>query len=244
MATIVDRIKTFFLPAGFLDRADFTATVTALLQRDISGRGARSYAQVMKRSHLAHALVLSLITLGFAACSSDMDDADRRPRNYPGDGDRRGGMARANPGAGDGLEMMPPADWWHDPQISVSVNLTGDQTASLDRISREQSEEIAKLERDSMVAARDLRQVVDSATPASADITSAGQRLRGIRDALFDRRVQLFAAERTLLTQQQWEALQAAVNASRNQQDRGNRDGYGRRGRGGMGGRGRFPGSF
>jgi hypothetical protein len=36
-ATIVDRIKTFFLPAGFLDRADFTATVTALLQEAIRG---------------------------------------------------------------------------------------------------------------------------------------------------------------------------------------------------------------
>jgi hypothetical protein len=196
----------------------------------------------MKRSHIAHVLLLSLIILGVAACSSDMDDSDRRPRSYPGDGDRRGGMARANPVAGDGLEMMPPADWWHDPQISVAVNLTGDQTASLDRISQEQSEEIAKLERDSMVAARDLRQVVDSTNPSATDITSAGQRLRGIRDALFDRRVQLFAAERTLLTQQQWEALQQAISASRNRQDRGNRGGNGGRGRGGMGGRGRFPG--
>ena len=95
-----------------------------------------------------------------------------------------------------------------------------------------------------MVAARDLRQMVESNQPSAADITGAGQRLRGIRDALFDRRVQLLASERTLLTQQQWTALQDAITASRTRDtDRPNRGGYGGRGgRGGMGGRGRFPG--
>jgi hypothetical protein len=174
-----------------------------------------------------------------------MDDRDRRPQGYPGGGEGRGGFARARAeGAGDGLEMMPPSDWWHDPRISVAVNLTPDQASSLDRISNDQSAEIAKLERDSMVASRDLRQAVESSQPAAADITGAGQRLRGIRDALFDRRVQLLASERTLLTQQQWTALQNAIAASRNRDsDRPNRGGYGGRGgRGGMGGRGRFPG--
>jgi len=195
----------------------------------------------MKRAYAA----LSLLALVLAACTSDMDDRDRRPpQGYPAGGDR-GGFARARAeGGGDGLEMMPPSDWWHDPRISVAVNLTPDQAASLDRMSNEQSGEIAKLERDSMVAARDLRQMIDVNQPAVADITGAGQRLRGIRDALFDRRVQLLASERTLLTQQQWTALQDAMTASRNRDtDRPNRGGYGGRGgRGGMGGRGRFPG--
>ena len=197
----------------------------------------------MKRMRTAQALLLSLITLTFVTCTSDTDDTDRRPRSYPGamDGGRSGVFARAS--SNDGLDSMPPGDWWRDPQISVAVALTSDQLASLDRISHEQSEEIAKLERDSMVAARDLRQVADSSQPSAADITGAGQRLRGIRDALFDHRLQLFAAERTLLTQKQWDALQEALSASRNRPDRGNRGGYGGRGgRGGMGGRGRFPG--
>jgi hypothetical protein len=194
----------------------------------------------MKRAYAA----LSLLTLVLAACTSDMDDRDRRPpQSYPGGGDR-GGFARVRAeGAGDGLEMMPPSDWWHDPRISVAVNLTPDQVASLDRMSNEQSGEIAKLERDSMVAARDLRSMVEANQPSAADITGAGQRLRGIRDALFDRRVQLLASERTLLTQQQWTALQDAMTASRNRDtDRPNRGYGGRGGRGGMGGRGRFPG--
>jgi hypothetical protein len=194
-----------------------------------------------------YAITLALIAVVFAACTSDMDDRDRRPpQGYPGGaGGDRGGFARARAeGAGDGLELMPPSDWWHDPRISVAVNLTADQVASLDRISHDQSEEIAKLERDSMVAARDLRQTVESNQPAANDITGAGQRLRGIRDALFDRRVQLLASERTLLTQPQWTALQNAMSASRNRDtDRPNRGGNGGRGgRGGMGGRGRFPG--
>jgi hypothetical protein len=197
----------------------------------------------MKRMRTAQALLLSLLALTFVTCTSDTDDTDRRPRSYPGGGNgvRPGGAARA--GAGDGLDMIPPGDWWRDPQISVAVTLTPDQLASLDRIGHDQSEEIAKLERDSMVAARDLRTVADASQPSADDITGAGKRLRGIRDALLDHRVQLFAAERTLLTQTQWQALQQALEASRNRSDRNDRGGYrGRGGRGGMGGRGRFPG--
>jgi hypothetical protein len=193
----------------------------------------------MKRTLSLLALIILL-----AACTSDMDDRDRRPpQGYPGGGEDRGGFARVRAeGAGDGLEMMPPSDWWRDPRISVAVNLTTDQVSSLDRVSNEQSAEIAKLERDSMVAARDLRQMIESDQPSAADITGAGQRLRGIRDALFDRRVQLLASERTLLTQQQWTALQDAMTASRRDTNRPNRGYGGRGGRGGMGGRGRFPG--
>jgi hypothetical protein len=197
----------------------------------------------MKRTF---AVALSLLALAFITCTSDMDDRDRRPpQGYPGGGGGdRGGFARARAeGAGDGLEFMPPSDWWRDPRISVAVNVTPDQAASLDRMSHDQSEEIAKLERDSMVAARGLRETVEANQPAAADITGAGQRLRGVRDALFDRRVDLLASERTILTQQQWTALQDAMSASRNRDtDRPNRGYGGRGGRGGMGGRGRFPG--
>ncbi|MEA2239881.1 MAG: hypothetical protein QOC81_4605 [Thermoanaerobaculia bacterium] len=200
----------------------------------------------MKSNRIVYALLLSLITLIFVACTSDTNDMDRRPRSYPGggNGDRPGGFARAGTGAGDGLDMMPSADWWRDPQISAAVALTADQLASLDRISHEQGDEIAKLERDSMVAARELRESFNGTQPAAADITAAGQRLRGIRDSLFDRRVQMFAAERTLLTQTQWLALQQQLaSASRERPNRGDRGGRGGRGgMGGRGGRGRFPG--
>src|SRR5258708_26643057 len=195
----------------------------------------------MKRTRIVHALFLSFVTIVFMSCTSDTDDSDRRPRSYPGGGDgaRPGGFARAS--AGDGLGAMPPADWWRDPKISVAVALSAGQTASLDRISHEQAEEIAKLEGASRVAARELRETFDGSQPAAADIVAAGQRMRGIRDALFDRRVQMFAAERTLLTQQQWQTLQQQI-AANNRPDRGDRGGNGTRGgRGGRGGRGRVP---
>ncbi|HEX3070285.1 MAG TPA: hypothetical protein VHX14_17090 [Thermoanaerobaculia bacterium] len=199
----------------------------------------------MKRIRIAHALFLTLVTIVFMSCTSDTDDRGRGPRSYPGAGEgggRPGGFARAS--AGDGLDTMPPADWWRDPKISVAVGLSADQIASLDRVSHEQAEEIAKLERDSMVAARELREMFDTSQPAAADIIAAGQRMRGIRDALFDRRVQMFAAERTLLTQQQWQTLlqQIAANNRPDRGERGNGPRGGRGGRGGMGGRGRFPG--
>src|ERR1019366_1255014 len=183
----------------------------------------------MKRIRITHALILTLVTIVFMSCTSDTDESDRRPRSYPGaaDGGRPGGFARA--GAGDGLDAMPPSDWWRDPKISVAVALSADQIASLDRISHEQAEEIAKLERDSMVAARELRETFDGSQPATADIVAAGQRMRGIRDALFDRRVQMFAAERTLLTQQQWQTLQQQI-AANNRTDRGDRGSNGARG--------------
>lgn len=199
----------------------------------------------MKRIRIAHALFLTLLTIVFMSCTSDTDDRDRGPRSYPGAGEgggRPGGFARA--GAGDGLDTMPPADWWHDPKISVAVALSAGQMASLDRISHEQAEDIAKLERDSMVAARELRETFDGSQPGAAEIVAAGQRMRGIRDALFDRRVRMFADERTLLTQQQWQTLQQQI-AANNRPDRGERGNGGRGGRGGrggMGGRGRFPG--
>lgn len=196
----------------------------------------------MKLSRIAPTLALTLVTLSLVTCSSDTDDTYRQPRSYPAGDDsaHRGGFARG--GGDDGLDVMPPADWWRDPQISPAVNLSTDQIAALDRIGKDQGEEITRLQRDSVVAARDLRQVVDGNDPSVADITAAGQRLRGIRDVLFDRRVQILAAERTLLTKQQWEALQRQLSTSRNRPDRMNRGMGGRGGRGGMGGRGRFPG--
>jgi hypothetical protein len=234
-ATIVDRMRNL-VSAGFVDREGFygkrhTSASTVFDRGRSLGRMKHTYA------------ALSLLTLVVVGCTSDMDDR-RPPQGYPGGREGGGGFARVREGVGDGLEMMPPSEWWRDPRISVAVNLTADQVSSLDRLSNEQSAEIAKLERDSIVAARDLRQMIESNQPSAADIIGAGQRLRGIRDALFDRRVQLLASERTLLTQQQWTALEDAISASRNRDtNRFNRGGYrGRGGRGVMGGRGRFPG--
>jgi Spy/CpxP family protein refolding chaperone len=192
----------------------------------------------MKRSLLAAALLLVA-----ASCSSD---SDQPPQAQPGRGGYGGGMASAaRPRAAvtSGLELLPPADWWKDEEIARAVNLTGDQTAQLDKISADQKDEIAKLERDGMVAIRDLRSALELAQPTTDDLTSAGHRVRDIRGSLLDHQVQLLASERLVLTQQQWSSLQDKLQEERrdNIRDRGNRPGG--RGRGGFGGGRRpFPG--
>jgi hypothetical protein len=190
----------------------------------------------MKRSAALLALIL------IAACSSsDSDDQTRRRPAGDGNYGARGGMrATGSPGGGDMLPM-PPDDWWRDSQLLDAVKLTGDQLVALDKVAHDSADEIARLERDVPIAARDLRNVLGNEKPSVDDITGAATRLRSLRDALFDRQAQMLAAERALLTQQQWQILQDRLQARRTERiDRGNsgnpRGGYGGRGRG------RWPG--
>lgn len=180
----------------------------------------------MKRS-----VVVFALSLLFVACTST--DYDEPPRTR-----ERGPSAEVS---SDGLNIVPLTQWWHEPTISGALNLTNDQFAALDKIGAERQDDITRLERDNGTAFRDLRQTLDSNQPSVADITTAAQRVRALRDALFDRQAEMLAAERTVLTQQQWQALQQQLRAERSQRD--DRNGYPRRGRGGMGGgRGRWPG--
>lgn len=176
-----------------------------------------------------------VLTASLIGCStSDYEPPREQPRSRPPIDAERASVS------GVDLLPLPPADWWHQPIIAEAVRLTSDQMSALDKISRDQWDDIARLERDIMVAARDLRQVLDSNQPTSADIVAAGARLRGVRDALFDRQMQMLAAEREILSQQQWQTLQEQLQSRRS---RRNQDELGpRRGGRGMGGRGRRPG--
>src|SRR5258708_35484478 len=134
--------------------------------------------------------------------------------------------------------MLPPADWGHQPMIADAVQLTADQIASLDKIANDQ-DDITRLDRDMMVAMRDVRSVLDSSQPSTADIVAAAQRLRTLRDTLFDRQIQLLAAERAILTQSQWRARQQQLEERPPPPRQGN--GNTRRGGRGKGGGGRQP---
>jgi Spy/CpxP family protein refolding chaperone len=182
--------------------------------------------------------ILAIAALLAACSSTDPGEPGYAPRNRPPmEGD--GGLAAKRPVAG-GLDMLPPAQWWHQPMIAGAVKLTNDQMQALDKIGSDQSDEIARIDRDTMVAVRDVRQLLDSNQPASADIITAGQRLRDLRNSIFDRQLQMLAAERTVLSLDQWQTLQAQLQQRRTQR---NQDNYPRRGgRGGTGGRGRWPG--
>ncbi|HEV2718758.1 MAG TPA: hypothetical protein VG323_01970 [Thermoanaerobaculia bacterium] len=173
------------------------------------------------------------LVLFAAACTSS--DTNQPPQRGPMRGG--GGYGYRPPAAAGPLDMMPPAQWWHDPQIEAGVSLSNDQFTELDKIAKPHEEEIARLERDSATAARDLRTLLDTDKPAAADVVTAAMRVRAIRDSAFEHQAQLLAAERAVLTQRQWQSLQSALQSQR--QERRDDYGYPQRRRGG---RGRFPG--
>ena len=176
--------------------------------------------------------------LAFAACaSSGYDDDDARmPERRPISDD-------SMPAQGGGDALLPPTDWWRQAEIADRVKPTADQVAALDKLQSEQGDELTKLERDLVIAMRDVRNALDSDKPTSDDIMAAGSRVRTMRDDIFGRQLRLLAAERTILTREQWSALQDAIRSRR--RDR-MRDGMGGRGpRGTYPGRGgRRPGGF
>ncbi|HEX3110468.1 MAG TPA: hypothetical protein VHU41_15335 [Thermoanaerobaculia bacterium] len=184
----------------------------------------------MKR--LALVVIVSMV----ACSSSDYDEGPRRPRgDWGGDA-----PAMVRGGGGGLLDMMPPEDWWHDSRIAAAVNPTPDQIAKLDQIAKDHSaDDVTRLTRDTEVAMRDLRGTLDSDSPASNDIVTAATRVRTLRNDVFDREIQLLAAERSVLTKQQWKALQEAMHERPRDERRG---GYGTRGGFGGRGRGRGPG--
>ena len=184
-------------------------------------------------------LVLLACFLALAACSSaGYDDDD-------------GGMPQRRPMSDDSMPaqnaagmLLPPSDWWRQAEIADRVKPTAAQVAALDKLQTEQGDELAKLERDLGVAERDLRTVLESDKPENDAIMTAGQRVRTMRDDIFGRQLRLLAAERVILTREQWSALEDAIRMSRRERMRG-AGGRGPGGRGGYPGRGgRRPGGF
>jgi hypothetical protein len=176
-----------------------------------------------------------------AACASN--GYDDEPRTPP----RRGMTSDAGEAAPGGQMfgglMLPPADWWRQAEIADLVKPTADQVASLDKLQTEQGDEIEKLQRDMGTAERDLRNVLESDKPATDAIVTAGQRIRTMRDDIFDRQLHFLAAERAVLSREQWTALEDAIRERR--RDRSREGNGGRGGRGGYPGRGgRRPGGF
>ena len=170
-------------------------------------------------------LALVVIVAMVGCSSSDYDEGPRRPAIVRTDG---GGM----------LDMMPPADWWHDSRIAGAVNPSPDQIAKLDQIAKDHdADDVTRLTRDTEVAMRDLRSTLDTEAPASNDIVTAAKRVQTLRDDVFSREIELLAAERSVLTKQQWKALQDEMH----ERPRDERRGYGGP-RGGFGGRGRGRG--
>lgn len=177
-----------------------------------------------------------VLAFALAACSSGYDQP---PTQSPDRGPyRRAAVRDAGPML---LDIIPDDVWWRDVALVEPLNLTNDQIAQLDKADRDQRDDINRLERDLPVAQRDFRNILQTQTPSAADITAAANRVRDLRNSLYDRQVQMLTAERLVLNDQQWAKLLSELQDRR--QQRMNRDEGGYRGRGGYprGGRGGRP---
>src|ERR1051325_3338935 len=161
------------------------------------------------------------LLLVIACATNDYDN--RRPPE-------RAREARATRGGGDD-ELLPPAGWWHSPHIAEAVNVSAEQMQQVDKLESEQRDEIERMARDLAVTSRDIRNALNERQATSNDIVAAGDRAAALRDKLFRRRIALLAAERALLTYDQWTALESATEERMERR----RDDYGPR----MGGGGR-----
>jgi hypothetical protein len=185
--------------------------------------------------------LIALLPLIAACSSSDYDNPRRPARGGGGDGDggRYGRPARVRESLPMLLDVVPDDSWWRDVAIAEPLHLSDEQFKALDKIAADQRDEIARLERDLPVAMKDLRTALD-ADPTTADsITTAAQRVRSIRDSLFDRQAQMLADERLVLSSVQWTKLVEALKQQRDNQmnRRGSEYPGGTRG----GGRGGYP---
>ena len=191
--------------------------------------------------------LMLLTAFVLASCASSDDDSQPQ---YP----QRGGGRRMPPGGGYGgetrdgagdaglLGLLPPANWWHDPQISTAVKLSDAQFTALDAIGKDHASEIDRLRMDVTAGERDLRLLLTANKPTANDIVAAGQRVKSDRDAMLDHELKMLADERALLTHEQWTALQDSMRDER-QDFRRERGGSGRgMGGGRRGGGGRRPG--
>ena len=178
--------------------------------------------------------LLSCLTLLVLGCATT--DA---PPNTEGRPIRRG---MREDRAAVAFGVLPPANWWHDPQITSAVRLSNEQILALDDLQRGRGEDIAHLRRDLPLAERDLQTVLSAEQVSTDDILAAGRRMETLRDNVFDQEIRMLAAERALLSAKEWTALQDAL---RDEQSERRENGSSRRGRDGgpgRGGRGGFPG--
>lgn len=181
----------------------------------------------MTRTRALIPLALAFVLVACASAPPDDRDAGmRRPMMSS-----RGGMS------GD-FDLLPRANWWHEAHLNEALNLSGEQMQKLDALQNEHSDEITRLQNDQRTVMRDLRSTLDRRDATADDIVTAGNRYAALRDDLVRKQIAYLAAQRAVLTIEQWKTLQQSLEV-RDDERMGPRGGGPP---GGMGGRGRGRG--
>jgi len=145
--------------------------------------------------------------------------------------DRYGGMRLPRMSNDELSDLLPRANWWHEPRINERLDLSGEQMQKLDALQNERTEEITRLQNDLRLVMRDLRSTLERRDANELEILAAGDRLAQLRDDLFRKQLAMLAAERAILTQTQWAQLQQQLEEreERRMGPPGGRGGFGGR---------------
>jgi len=133
-----------------------------------------------------------------------------------------------------GLDLTLPGVWWRESQVAGSLDLTGEQFQRLDAL-QPQVEEVARLERDVMMAVREIRTALESRNATAAAIVAASSHFRELQQLLTGKQIEMLAAQREILTAEQWETLQRVLTEERRPRRPEGEFGPGGPGRGGPG---------
>jgi hypothetical protein len=111
-----------------------------------------------------------------------------------------------------GVDVLPPPRWWRDYRIAEPLKLSEEQEKQLDALETEEPPDLHRLRREAMLAARELESAFDADSPSTAEIVEAGDRLRKTREELLGLEIKRVAAERAVLTRDQWRRLQQELH--------------------------------
>ncbi len=180
-----------------------------------------------------HTLSLLIVLPLVVACTTTPPPRD--------DQDSRRG-ARTEGGGALGMLSLP-ASWWRDIHLTESLHLTADQVARLDALAPRHAQ-VSSLERDTLVAMREVRTALDAGDATSASVVAAGNHLRELRSSLLERQIALLGDQREVLTIDQWTLLQRELAEDLRPMRREGMRGRGGRGPGGRRGGERRPGGW
>ena len=144
----------------------------------------------------------ALLAIVFLAACATYDHDPARPRP----------QLRGETPLDAGMDVLPPPRWWRDYRLAEPINLSEEQERRLDDLDKQEPDALHRLRREAMLIARELENALDADPPSESEIVAAGEKLRTTREQLLDLEVRRVAAERAVLTREQWRRLQQGLH--------------------------------
>ena len=114
-------------------------------------------------------------------------------------------------------QTTPPGKWWRRPGIANELQLTSDQQLRLDAIFRTAANDLIDTRGEVEKLGIALRGELDQPQMNKANVQRVAQRLGEARAKLFEREVMMLVEMRSVLNDDQWTRLRAALDNPRMQ---------------------------